>query len=423
MDRRIWILEGMQEMPVIDTHEHLEAEADRIARNRDFIGLFMTHYASTDVMLAGMPAGQMAALQGDQLDVREKWTLLRPWWDLCRNTAYFQALLRASIDLYGITQVDDDTYLQLDAAVHAANQPGWYRQVLKDVCHIERCVLDDLFVEDCDAIRAPDPEFFREAAKYDHWIRIGDGVPEGSPLHRNKGTVSSLRAYVSLLGETVAAAKRDRGIVAIKSAIAYERTLAIESVPFRTAETLFDRVLRGDVLSAAECKPLQDWLLHALFGFAGDLALPVQIHTGLLEGIGGDLEAVRPTHLLSAFREHPGVRFDVFHTGYPYGAEVGAVAKMLPNVWVDLCWTHVISREYAVRMIEEYLEILPSNKILGFGGDYIFVEGTYAHLQFAKENIAEALAARIDKGRLDRSDALGLARRLLYENPKAFFGL
>lgn len=423
MDSRKWIREGMQDMPVIDTHEHLETEAARIAHGRDFIGLFMTHYASTDVMLAGMPPAQMALLQGDRLDVREKWAILRPYWDLCRNTAYFRTLLRACIDLYGITHVDDDTYLQLNEAVLAANRRGWYRQVLKDVCHIECCVLDDLFITDPDAIVVPEPEYYREAAKYDHWIRIGDGEPEGCPLHRNKGNLNSLQAYTALLGETVAAAKRDRGIVAIKSAIAYERTLAIEPVPFRTAERVFDRVLRGENLTAAERKPLQDWLLHALFGLAGDLSLPVQIHTGLLEGIGNDLRQARPTQLIPIFREHPGVRFDVFHTGYPYGAEIGAIAKMLPNVWVDLCWTHVISQEYAVRMLEEYLEILPSNKILGFGGDYIFVEGTYAHLQFAKENIAETLALRIEKGRLDRSDALGLARRLLYDNPKAFFGV
>lgn len=422
MDSRKWIREGMQDMPVIDTHEHLETEAARIAHGRDFIGLFMLHYASTDVMLAGMPAEQMALLQGDRLDVREKWNILRPYWDVCRNTTYFRTLLRACIDLYGITHVDDDTFLQLDEAVRTANRPGWYHQVLKDVCHIESCVRDDLFVEDHAAIQPPDPEFFREAAKYDHWLLCGDAAPDR--LARAHGrSVSSLSGYAGLLGETVSAAKQDRGIVAIKSAIAYERTLAIEPVAYRTAERIFDRALRGDPLSDAERKPLQDWLLHALFGLAGDLSLPVQIHTGLLEGTGNDLRQARPAHLLPVLRQHPDVRFDVFHTGYPYGAEVGAIAKMLPNVWVDLCWTHVISQDYAVRMLGEYLEILPANKILGFGGDYIFVEGTYAHLQFAKENIAEALAVRIEKGRLDRSDALGLARRLLYDNAKVFFGI
>jgi hypothetical protein len=89
---------------------------------------------------------------------------------------------------------------------------------------------------------------------------------------------------------------------------------------------------------------------------------------------------------------------------------------------VDLCWTHVISQVHAVHALEELLEVLPSNKILGFGGDYIYVEGTYAHLQFARENIAQALGNRVAAGRLTRPDALKLAGRLLHDNAAGLFG-
>ena len=56
-------------------------------------------------------------------------------------------------------------------------------------------------------------------------------------------------------------------------------------------------------------------------------------------------------------------------------------------------------------------------------GDYIFVEGTYAHLQFAKENIAQALASRMAAGRINFSDARQIAERLLYHNAAALFGV
>ena len=91
MENRKWIREGMQDMTVIDTHEHLESEAARMAGRPDFIALYMTHYASTDVMLAGLSPEKMSLLQGERLDVREKWAILKPYWELCRNTSYFRA--------------------------------------------------------------------------------------------------------------------------------------------------------------------------------------------------------------------------------------------------------------------------------------------------------------------------------------------
>lgn len=422
MDNRKWIQEGMQDIPVIDTHEHLEPEARRISSRKDIIGLYMTHYASTDVMIAGLSPERMGLLQGDSLSLQEKWTLLKPYWELCRNTTYFRALERASIDLYGIAHVDDDTIGLLNEAFVSANRPGWYRQILKDVCHIGFAVVDALFDEDPGAIVPPDPEFFREAAKYDSFLEIGGGIQASTLMQTYRTPFSTLSAFETLLSETVQRAKQERGIVALKCAIAYARTLQFDSVSRHDAEAVFDRILRGDVLDGRERKPLQDYLMHRLAGLAADLSLPMQIHTGLQEGLGGYLPDARPSHLIPLFRAHPHVRFDVFHFAYPYGFELAAIAKQYPNVWVDLCWTHVISQAHAVRALEELLELLPSNKILGFGGDYIFVEGTYAHLQFARENIAQVLADRIEANRLERADALVLAARLLHGNARTLYG-
>jgi uncharacterized protein len=422
MNSNKWIREAMQDMPVIDTHEHLETESARMARHKDFISLYMTHYASTDVLTAGLPAEKMELLRGTQLDVREKWAILRPYWELCRNTAYFRALERISIDLFGVTHLDDDTLLQLNSAFLAASRPGWYRQILKDICHIDYCVQDDLFIPDLGSISMPDPLYYRESAKYDHFLEIGGEIPAASIMGAYRKSFTTLGDYVNLLGDTVQKAKRERSIVSLKSAIAYGRTLQFDNIALSEAEAVFDRILRGDSLTGAQRKPLQDYLMHSLLGFAGDLSLPFQIHTGLQEGLGGNLPDSRPSHLIYTFRQHPDVKFDVFHTGYPYGYELAAICKQFRNVHVDMCWVHVISQEYAVRILEEMLEVLPSNKILGFGGDFLFVEGTYAHLQFAKENIAEVLSRRIENGRLDKSDALVLAKRLLHDNAQALFG-
>ena len=423
MDNRERLLEQMQIMPVIDTHEHLETEARRLEVRKDIIGLYMTHYASTDVLIAGLPSDQMVLLQGDALSLDEKWTILRPYWELCRNTSYFRALERASSDLYGIARVNDETIGHLNSAFLAANQSGLYHQVLKEKCAIAYAVVDDLFGEEPGRMDPPDRAFFREAAKYDHFLEIGNSCTPEQLASTYRTSISNLADFVALLGNTMQSDLSKRGIVAVKTAIAYARSLDFSVVSPATASHVFERLLGGERLSQVERKPLQDYLIHQIVAMAGALGLPEQIHTGLQEGVGGFLPDSRPSHLIPLFRQHPGTRFDVFHYSYPYGFELTAIAKQYPNVWVDLCWTHVISQTHAVHAIEELLEVLPANKILGFGGDYIFVEGTYAHLQFAKENIAQALANRMASGRIHFTDARQIAERLLYHNAAALFGV
>lgn len=84
-----------------------------------------------------------------------------------------------------------------------------------------------------------------------------------------------------------------------------------------------------------------------------------------------------PLHLVNLLLEYREARFDLFHAGYPYQGEVAALGKNFPNVYVDLCWLHVISPWVARQTLHEWIETVPANKILGFGGDYLFVEGGF----------------------------------------------
>ena len=35
--------------------------------------------------------------------------------------------------------------------------------------------------------------------------------------------------------------------------------------------------------------------------------------------------------------------FDIFHIGYPYQQTLSALAKNFANVYIDMCWAHIIS--------------------------------------------------------------------------------
>ena len=99
----------------------------------------------------------------------------------------------------------------------------------------------------------------------------------------------------------------------------------------------------GDGVSLEEAKPYRDYIVHKILQLAGRYSLLVQIHTGIQEGNTNLLSNSNPLLLNNPFLEYNDVVFDIFHAGYPWFREVGVLAKMFPNVYVDMCWFHAIS--------------------------------------------------------------------------------
>jgi hypothetical protein len=58
---------------------------------------------------------------------------------------------------------------------------------------------------------------------------------------------------------------------------------------------------------------------------------------------------------------------------------------------------------------------------MGFGGDYLVVEGVYGHAVIARDNIARVLASKVDDGDYALEQAKMYADWLLRENPMRLF--
>ena len=150
--------------------------------------------------------------------------------------------------------------------------------------------------------------------------------------------------------------------------------------------------------------------MHHVLRLADRRGLVLQVHTGLQEGNGNYIAHSDPSHLTNLFMEYSNVRFDCFHIGYPYQQVLAALAKNFRNVFVDFAWVHIISPTAAIHALVEYLDSVPANKISGFGGDYILVDGVYGHQYIARDNIARALAIKIEQGAFDVDQAKEVAR-------------
>jgi predicted TIM-barrel fold metal-dependent hydrolase len=230
----------------------------------------------------------------------------------------------------------------------------------------------------------------------------------------------------------------------VKIGLAYQRTIDFEKVTYAQAEEVFNRIYRtrtfgrkevmpypGRPIAAyapqgigfEEAKPFQDYVVHRIIHLAEKYGLPVQIHTGMHEGNENIIGNSDPTLVTNLLREYQRVKFDIFHAGYPYARELAVLAKNFPNVYPDLCWVHAISPTAARAILSEWLDLIPSNKILAFGGDYRFVEGTYGHLALARRNVVSVLEEKVSCGEVELRKVPYLASRMLRENARDFYCL
>jgi predicted TIM-barrel fold metal-dependent hydrolase len=269
-----------------------------------------------------------------------------------------------------------------------------------------------------------DKTFFVPAVRLEHFAvartREELSALEGECAFAIHSLDDLVRAMQTALGRYVM-----EGAVAVKIGLAYRRRIRFENVARADAERLFNRIAShlGEGPSWEEAGPLQDYMIHQIIQAAIDRDLPIQIHTGLQEGNENILTNSNPMHLVNLFIEYREAKFDIFHGAYPYTGELLALAKNFPNVYLDLCWLHIISPSAGARMLHEAIETVPANKIFAFGGDFIIPEGAYGHSVMARQVVRRVLTEKIEDGYLTEDEAVGLAGRILRDNPAALYRL
>lgn len=413
------ILEFIDTLQIIDTHEHLPMEAERDPR-ADVLTEWLGQYFVCDLLSAGLPEEALAKVRDASQDLMKRWALLEPFWEAARSTGYGRALDLAAKGVYGIDGVGRRTIGPLNEAFKAArDKGGHYRTVLKEKSRIALSLVD--------ANLACDREFFASVVRLEEFImpaHLRDvraaGAKVGVRVHRLEDWEEAMRLTLERALE--------EGAVAMKMGLAYMRPLEFKKVDRASAERDFLALFDPD--NAPDWRPglkvgraFQDWMMHAMFRMADQKGLTVQVHTGIQEGSGNVMSDARPSLLSNLLLEYRNVRFDLFHMGYPWLLELGVLAKNFPSVHIDMCWGHIISPEAARRGLTEWLDTVPATKISAFGGDHSFVDGVYGHQILARQNVAASLAAKVAGGSMDLDRARQIAQWVFIANPTRLFGL
>jgi hypothetical protein len=418
--------DAIQSTLFVDTHEHVVEETTRLAgpgahslQPCDDAALLFYHYAADDLWSSGMPADDRDRFFSPDVDPSDKWSIVKLYWERSRHTGYVRAVSQTIEALFDITELDAAGFVRITEVMRERARPGFYRSILREAAGVEVCQVNSL---ETSLPSTQYPDILQQDLSLLPFSTDVD--PEN--VQRMAG-VSGLPT--STLGEWRAVidwafATYGNSVDAVKSQSAYGRRLNYDVVSDQDAAPLYDRMRRGDALSASERKALEDHLMRYCVGRAEEHRLPVKLHCGYYAGCDYmPLARVRrnAADLCPLLEDFPNTRFVLMHIGYPYQDEYIALAKHYRNVTIDLCWAWIINPLATVRFVKEFLMAVPANKLLTFGGDYGTVENIVGHAAIARRGLGQALSELVADGWLTEARALDLVEPLMRGNARELF--
>jgi predicted TIM-barrel fold metal-dependent hydrolase len=414
------VRKSIEYAPVINTHDHIWP-LSMFESPMNLMALFKNSYVaralrSSDGGSNGIP-NRAAMSWGDS-----HWESVKSVIDKVKLTSYYRSLLRGLVELYDLPQ-NEITEASCEALSHKIEtnykNPLWLQQVL-DRANIKAVIWDAYWKPG--EWQSPEKRLLPS-------LRISSSMAafhpdasdyEGTNLIRDWGayfnqSVDSLQD-LEVLMDKVIQKNVEAGARSLKSAIAYERSLAVGPGLREKASTVFGTP--PERISPADRLAFGDYIIRYYLDQARQRDLVFQVHTGLAR-----LNDSHPMLLTSLIEQYPGVVFDIFHGGYPWYQEVGALAQNYPNVRLNLVWLPQLSVEAAVRALKEWLQVTPQADRISWGADCFTMEEMFGALLTVKYVISRALADFIDDDYINIDTALETAQAILYHNAKKIYHL
>jgi len=402
-----FLIEAMEDMEIIDAHEHLPPEQVRTNAKVDVLTLF-SHYTRTDLITAGLKPDQYDKVIDAEGDLDERWKLFKPYLEQIRYGSYARPALIAAKEFYGFNDITDENYREISERMQSQNTPGIYRRILRDKCKIRSALTQAGRTDYDDDLLIP----LMPAGTYFD-VKSAEDIAKKA---------DSLGAKVASLDDYMEMAKKGVKKWKAEGAVGLKMASTPNSPPDRkAAEDAFNRIMSdGGQNRNVNRSPLQDFLRNYLMDVVAELDMVMAVHSGMW----GDFRSLDAKNMIPVFPRHPNTKFDLYHLSMPSVRDAIVIGKNFPNVWLNLCWCHIISQQMTCSALDECIDIVPMNKIIGFGGDYSRpVEKVYGHLVMAREDIATVLGRRVDRGLMSRDEAVIIARKWLWDNPKNLYQL
>lgn len=231
------------------------------------------------------------------------------------------------------------------------------------------------------------------------------------------------------------------GCVGFKSNVAYYRPLVVDPIDDATAIRAFSDLLKNPAgqyknvpgrkvadYQEPELKTAfrnyQDYLLKYIFVKAGELKVPMIIHTAVGLHPALKFEFNSPLELPRVFLDDDILRaetqFVLIHTGYPYHQHVAAMLSQFPNVFTDLSFYSKFPG-VVEETLRAFLALAPSEKVM-HGSDSNNVPEEIGYCAWNTRHVlAKVLRDYKNNYGWTQRDCKKIANNVLHENARRVF--
>ncbi|RKY03476.1 hypothetical protein DRP77_06030 [Candidatus Poribacteria bacterium] len=343
--------------------------------------------------------------------VEERFEVLYRYLPYVRHSSYARAMWIALKEIYGYDDITPQNYLEITEKMREMNRPGIYEEVLVKKGRIKFALTQ--------AGRTDyENPFMVPVLPMGYLTQFPRGRRDVEERGAKLGmTINTLDDYIEYCGERIRRWRDEERVVGLKTV----------SVPYREAPSdseargLFAKLMGHGRLEGGESAALEAYLRDKVLEICGREGFVVAVHSGVWD----DFRNLDPRHSIPLFIRFPDTKFDLYHMGMPWVRDVVFIGGNWHNVYINWCWSHIVSYYMAQSGILEYLDYVPVNKIIAFGGDYSApcLEKVIGHLRMAQENIATALARAVRDGRMSVDQAIEAARMWFWDNPVRIYDL
>jgi hypothetical protein len=221
-------------------------------------------------------------------------------------------------------------------------------------------------------------------------------------------------------------AVRANGHIGLKSIIAYRTGLDIQFVSRDDAMRAFgpvkDQADREGKIRLAS-KVLCDYLVVRALEVAQRQELPIQFHTGFGD-TDVDMLKANPLHMRAILQSgrFDRVPFVLLHSAYPYTRDLGYMAAMYPNVFMDISLAIPFITTEIPRMMHEIWGLTPFTKVLYSSDAFSIPEIFWLANKWGRAALEKTLGELVDSDALTLAQALKAGRQVLGDNARRVYG-
>ena len=112
---------------IVDTHEHLPPEEERIRTKVDALSFFVNSGAQRDDLFSsGISPEDYSFVCNPKIPIRDRWPRFEPYLEKISNTCCTKAFKIAIRDIYGVEDLSAESFVKLNGRAKEAKKKGFY---------------------------------------------------------------------------------------------------------------------------------------------------------------------------------------------------------------------------------------------------------------------------------------------------------